>query len=156
MSQGSVDLGGRTELSVVEFGDGGVLLRAQRIIVFIEFGKSCKAVYLLWFMSWKMNWLILLSVCNLSTARDFKNWVVDCTMQIVSHSYMVLFSSSVDLLFFSAEAVVLILLLNWHMDTWHVGSSWPFLFQSLNCVKLTCWRLAQNIPGGLMILAFCW
>lgn len=51
MSQGSVDLGGRTELSVVEFGDGGVLLRAQIIIVFIEFGKSCKAVYLLWFMS---------------------------------------------------------------------------------------------------------
>ena len=73
VSQGSVDLGGRTELSVVEFGDGGVLLRAQIIIVFIEFGKSCKAVYLLWFMSWKMNWLILLSVCNLSTARDFKN-----------------------------------------------------------------------------------
>lgn len=60
MSQRAVDLGGRTELSV-EFGDGSVLLRAQRIIVFIGFGKSCKAIYLLWFMSWEMNWLILLA-----------------------------------------------------------------------------------------------
>lgn len=116
--------------------------------MFIEFGKSCKAIYLHWFMSWEMNWLILLRVSNLSTTHDFKNWPVDCTMQMASLSYMVLFLGGFT--FFSRSCCVHI---NDKLAHRHL-TCWPFLTLLVSVAELFRTDKLKSFPKhswGLMI-----